>query len=104
VKHETYAPPPPPPWDDYDAPGTSPCWIHHCNEPVTRSSYVVCFECGHVWTARALRKAVRQYRRQVWLSDPFRADWFGARVVQWMKASWVQARKVWSCPVCAHDF
>lgn len=96
---------PPPPWEGFDAPGTSPCWVHYRSEPIGDDTYRICFECGHVWTRRSLVKAYRAISRtrrpRRLLSD----KWWGDGLLRW---AWryltVTAKKIHFCQECVHDW
>lgn len=88
----------PPPWPGYsEGPGTSPCWIHYRNEPVTRRTYIVCFECGHSWTRRKLR----QEWRRGYLSVRLEGE---SRLSSWRSVLLKRAKDIFFCPGCLHDF
>jgi len=59
--------------------GTTECW-HHGDEVVDQTTFRVCFECGHAWTADAL---LAEFPRFSWDEDP---------------------AKVPFCPECLHDW
>lgn len=61
-------------------PGADLCWFHG-EEPMPEDNYRTCGECGHYWTEEALVAADAENR--------------GERVA---------ADRVWSCPLCIHDF
>jgi hypothetical protein len=87
--------------------GERHCWFHHVAEH-SKSAYIMCFECGHVWTKRALRKAYRrgvthrsQWEQRPWFrSNDFAPSW--ARVL-W-KAATIRAKNIYFCQLCIHDF
>lgn len=65
------------------------CWVHDVIEPRSKKSYLVCFECGHVYgTTTALESA---YIRNA----PDRADALIANK---------RAADIGFCPFCLHDF
>lgn len=70
------------------------CWCHHVAEPIVSNTYIICFECGHVWTKRALRKAWRKGYREMC------GGWRAALQANY----WRRAEKIFFCQVCIHDF
>ncbi len=89
------------------APDFSHCWCHHVDEPIPPNVYRVCFECGHVWTASALRSAWRHAFPMPtfgWRSDGF--DLVGP--IQWTRyfvhRYLTPARRIYFCQECIHDF
>lgn len=69
-----------------EAPGCEPnkhCWIHDVDEP-EEGAFRVCGECFHVFmTAEELIQADSK-----WYEDGRRND----------------PERIWSCPLCTHDF
>lgn len=87
--------------------GYSYCWSHQQMEHIPLNAYEVCYECGHVWTARALRRAWhREYPmpKLAWRSDRFVSDnligWLRHARHRWFK----RASRIRFCPECIHDF
>lgn len=68
------------------------CHVHHQLHRIPKRLYLVCFECGHPWTKRSLRRA---YRKIMWEMDGVRG---------WARGLFRRARDVYSCPECIHDF
>lgn len=88
--------------------GHSYCHVHHVPERVGRRAFRVCFECGHVWTRRSLRRAVRRYylRPDPWATRAWlRGDEW---TESWAQAIWraltVRSAGISFCQVCVHDF
>jgi DNA-directed RNA polymerase subunit RPC12/RpoP len=93
-----------PPWEGYGAEGFTDCWSCYRSEPITDDTYIVCFECGHAWTKRAL---VRTYRRELLRSDGkrwFSNEWGSGRLRVWWRALTVRAETIFFCQKCVHDF
>lgn len=90
-----------------DACGFDHCYSCNIDEPVPQGSraYLVCVECGHVyWRARDLRRlhrrSVKQGVRDARLfATDFELSWWG-----WLRVYLRRARRIWSCPLCGHDF
>lgn len=73
-------------------PVLSLCWGCDKIESIRPNTFIICFECGHVYTKRSLVKAWRQefsikerLRHPIWV--------YGKR-----------ARDIYFCQVCIHDF
>lgn len=60
------------------------CWFHGL-EPIPDDVYRVCLECGHAWMREALEAAHHELG-----DDP--------------DAEPTPAERIWSCPLCIHDF
>lgn len=65
---------------------TSHCFIHHVNEPAPPESFIVCFECGHVY--RTPQHLLEVFNREKPEECPPETD----------------ADKIFFCPECIHDF
>lgn len=61
-------------------PGADLCYFHG-EEPMPEDNYRTCGECGHYWTRDALVAADAEHRGS--REDP---------------------ERIWSCPLCIHDF
>lgn len=83
----TDSPSTPDPWLGFDE--SQACWSHHRNESITRRTFQVCFECGHVWTRWAL-----------WRSYIKAAGECGVGLRRWIK----RPSRIYFCQVCIHDF
>lgn len=71
------------------------CHIHWRHEPPLPGDYMVCGECWHVWrTVWDFYLSELEIARQMFADDPS-IDGI------WMPAD---LTKVYSCPLCAHDF
>lgn len=79
--------------EGYNKPGHSYCWCHYEPERVTRWTYIVCFECGHVWSWLALKVA---YVRMSWRMD--------SSLRYRMKAISKPVSRIRFCQECIHDF
>lgn len=88
--------------------GTSACYSHQRTETITPKTYRVCFECGHVWTARALRRTYtaegRALLRDGWTvpGDTGRSWW--RRLRYRIRLATTRVRTIYFCPLCVHDF
>lgn len=68
------------------------CYIHNVDEPYTPGvDYRACGECWHVWSTEAA------FRVDV---DQLYTEMEGTRV----EDAPADLTKVYSCPLCAHDF
>lgn len=77
---------------------TSYCHVHEVDEEIPRRVYVVCFECGHAYTARELRRRWREEFRKVnSYGSPFGR-------IDTLKRTWKRARHIYFCQECIHDF
>jgi hypothetical protein len=84
------------------------CWCHYEVEPIPPNAYIVCGECGHVWTAKALRRAWHHAyplpKLSLWRDDEFDH----ARPFRWLRAvrhRWFKrATRIYFCQECIHDF
>lgn len=92
--------------------GFSWCWCHHVYEPVPKRVFVVCYECGHVWTKRTLKRAYRRavikkpdYEVRSLLNPHYEDDFAGP---SWAMVLWrvltVRAEDIFFCQECIHDF
>jgi hypothetical protein len=85
------------------------CFVHFKTERLTRRTFIVCGECGHVWTKRALRRSLR---RHVWQNirhplyppfDPFpNRRWLELRY--YVATCLKPAKDIFFCQECIHDF
>jgi hypothetical protein len=74
------------------------CFWHHVDEPYTPGvDYLACGECWHVWPTEAdFRRDVDQLCAEM-NNSPWRES----------EPDWVtptDLSKVYSCPLCSHDF
>jgi hypothetical protein len=85
------------------------CYCHNTNEVCAEKHvYIVCFECGHIWTKRTLLKA---YHRQSKLSDTVidPTGLFGpvsrwSQVRYWFHRWTMRPSRIYFCQECIHDF
>jgi len=69
--------------------------------------YRVCFECGHIWTKRALLKA---YHVQSRISHDSLLDATWNHTTRWQEFKYwlhrwtMRADKIYFCQECIHDF
>lgn len=71
----------------------SMCWSCYQAEPIPRNVFIICCECGHVWTKRSLQRAWRKMGRQLdrrWWRHP--------------RNHLRRAKNIFFCPECIHDF
>jgi hypothetical protein len=84
------------------------CWSHNVDEMRIGTPYIVCGECGHVYqSARALRKARRATMRGIYLGSLRHAnDWmpFWQSIRGAVSLYTRRAKRIYHCPLCAHDF
>jgi len=83
------------------------CEIHQVDEP--NPGYRGCGECFHLFrSARELRMAHRKVHRELYESlKPrpwFSNEWVTGRLRYWWGMLSVRAGKIWTCPLCTHDF
>jgi hypothetical protein len=87
------------------------CFIHMVDEP--GDGYLTCGECFHLFrTRRALRAAERAQLRDDWRHPWSRPTWRRRRypataltVSRWVRHYLtIRAGRIYSCPLCAHDF
>lgn len=83
-----------------DACASDHCYYHHEDEPVHDGDYYhICYECKHAFrTPEELLAAENQLRLAI-ASDPY--DWHGGPVPYMPETD---PGKVFSCPLCNHDF
>ena len=90
------------------APPISLCWVHYRAEMIPHDVFIICYECGHVWTRQALEDAfvailveirASPIEAPVWFDEPEPEYGPGGSVPDWLPAE-----KIAACPVCVHDF
>jgi hypothetical protein len=93
------------PTDDAQDTEAWPCWFHG-EEPIPSNVYRRCFECGHVWTKRTLKRAYRKALWELSKGDPlFLGDGFrSSRVRTWWRLATVRASTIYFCQECIHDW
>ena len=67
------------------------CFVHYKTEALTRRTFIVCFECGHVWTRWSLGAAYRRITKE--MGDGLLSRWWRSR---WWRVGF--------CQECIHDF
>lgn len=68
------------------------CWGCEVVESIPSNVYIICFECGHVWTRHSLRKARLQYYS------------IKERILHPLWTILKPTKRIYFCPVCIHDF
>lgn len=94
------------PWEGFDP--EQACWSHFRNEPRTRRTFIVCFECGHVYTRWSLWKAwVRTGRRLRRWNEKHPAPFQTrpeSRFSVWRRIWLTPPSRIYHCQECVHDF
>jgi hypothetical protein len=112
--HEGPCPAYPCPWENHQhGLDWSDCWVHHRSEKITKRTYIVCFECGHVYTRFGLWRAwvrsgkiVRNFDKKY--PPPYTAAvnrmtyWDSCKF--WWHRWFMRPSKIFFCQECIHDF
>lgn len=91
---------------------TDTCAKVHCHgcgqDHPQQRAWLWCFECGHPWTPRELRRAYRRaltsdirWRERPWWRSN---EWHDSIVRVLWRVATARARNIHFCQLCLHDF